>query len=286
MSGEASRTEGVEGAATASPSIPQHSGWAALIGTITRPIQLVSLIVLAIEFLIYRLSQDLSGQDRFFVVIAMLVILLAMSLFAGYAFVRHPGWGREQRSLDPAVSSSSSKTSNILFDGNVEDPRFCFRANPNSEWKKVGGRDVPDGEVAKGTLEVHRDVINITRLNAHGRYELILQKYTIQGMTNELLPRDIERGHRELILLFEAKVSSSKHVLRCVFKNKGVEGPGWNGGAQEVVVDNKEWTPFELAMRVSSTTDCYLRIDNIKPSSIPSSMQLRRIVLKEVRQEA
>lgn len=141
-----------------------------------------------------------------------------------------------------------------------------------------GGRYV--GERASGELRFLNGMIDILRTNDHGKYEVMLKQYSYGRIGGkEVLPQNSAiSGKRRLRVSCEVKILESPHTLRFLFKS---EPGGVCIASHERVVDSKAWTPINQFFEIDPAKDCYLRIDDYGPGSIPSSVQIRNIVVAE-----
>lgn len=76
----------------------------------------------------------------------------------------------------------------------------------------------------------------------------------------------------------EVKILESPNSIRFLFKSQ--PGGVWLA-AQEIVANSKVWTPINRFFEIDPAEDCYLRIDDYDAATVPSSVQIRDIVVAE-----
>jgi hypothetical protein len=69
-----------------------------------------------------------------------------------------------------------------------------------------------------------------------------------------------------------------EHTLRFVLKGK--QSGKWLGSKERRIIEDR-WTRIEEYMLFSPTEDCQFRLDDLDVSAVPSSIQIRNLVLTE-----
>jgi hypothetical protein len=167
-----------------------------------------------------------------------------------------------------------------IFDSDIRLDGSCFEFREMQLWKKDGGLY---GETGTGTVTYAQNTLNITRTNAVGRVRLILRDCLYNGEKDDHLPGDPLLVKRSLFIKFEAKVPGGPHKI--VMHVKLPEGPPFNGkneAYKEFSVSAPEWKEFSFRVGASSSNDLYFYFDDIIMGDQPSSMQIRRILVRQV----
>lgn len=169
----------------------------------------------------------------------------------------------------------------VLFDSR-EGAASHFRAYPNSFWIGKGAESKRSSPIGEGKLTVEAGgVLAITRTSAEGRIEVQLYEHEASGPKSALKvfpPSEQVLEARRLWIHCEARTDGAKHGLRFVLKNDATES--WLASEKRVVA-SKDWTQFDVYLRVDPKLDFWFRIDNEEVSSVPSELRLRNIVLRE-----
>ena len=159
------------------------------------------------------------------------------------------------------------------------NPGYDFRGVGGQIWKQVEGKDVAVPGKAIGLLTFEGGILNIQRSNKEGQYEVWLEKYIYDGDEKSVIPKnDLVEGKIGVRLACEVKVVGGEHTLRFVLK--GRQSRKWLGSKERRVTEDR-WTAVEEYMLFSPTEDCQFRFDDVGVSVVPSSIQIRNLVLTE-----
>ena len=167
----------------------------------------------------------------------------------------------------------------ILYQMAGRNPGYDFRAAEGCIWKQVDGKDVAVSGKASGVLTFESGILNIQRSNKEGQYEVWLEKYIYNGHEKSVIPKnDLLEGKIGVRLTCEVKVMGGEHTLRFVLKGK--QSRKWLASKERRVTEDR-WTAAEEYMLFSPTEDCHFRLDDVSVSAVPSSIQIRNLVLTE-----
>lgn len=182
--------------------------------------------------------------------------------------------------IPASVSYELNKTAErTLYQMADRNPGYDFRAVGGQLWKQVDGKDVPASAKAIGLLTFESGVLNIQRTNKEGQYEVWLEKYIYDGNEKSVIPKnDLVEGKIGIRLACEVKVMGGEHTLRFVLKGK--QSRKWLASKERRVTEDR-WTRVEEYMIFSPAEDCQVRLDDVDVSAVPSSMQIRNLVLTE-----
>lgn len=160
----------------------------------------------------------------------------------------------------------------VLYESDKDFRRQHFE-HRNSYFYKDRKRASP---ISDGTLSFMPDgVLHLKRSNFDGRYEIELR---YNGKAEPTLVKRREPSLRSLRISCEAKSEGGEHSIRFVLKDEKADK--WVGD-QTKVVANPDWERIELYFEVPPTVDLLLRIDDERPSLVPSSLFLRRVQIVE-----
>lgn len=166
----------------------------------------------------------------------------------------------------------------ILYDSRKEWDQHHFQSVEGqffdgSQWKHAG-------PVGKGKLFVEEGgILNISRDNAEGRFEVWLRHYRYDNEALTLVPKnELIAGKRKLRVSCEAKAIDAKHGLRFVLKDDNTKD--WLAN-EKVEVNRNEWNLINLFFQIEPSADFLLRIDDEVFSAAPSSIQIRNLIIAE-----
>jgi len=121
--------------------------------------------------------------------------------------------------------------------------------------------------------------LNIKRTDVLGRYEIWLQRYIYDGIELAHIPiNDLIAGKRKLRISCQAKSIGGEHHLDFVIKD---EKTGYVPAHSKQKIVGNNWTPVDLYFQVTPTENYILRIYDQEISNIPTSVQIRNLVLAE-----
>ena len=160
----------------------------------------------------------------------------------------------------------------VLFDGCADFKPFYFEHRNGYIWKD----DKPSTPKGEGSLTVSADaVLQIRRTNTVGRNEIHVIQH---GPDRPTIPRKQDPSFRVLRVDCEAKVEGGDHTLRFVAKDI-VAKERVDGKKRKVTEIN--WTVITEYLRVPSTSDILLRIDDENVSAAPSSVFIKNLKISE-----
>lgn len=170
----------------------------------------------------------------------------------------------------------------VIYDGRNRNVAFDFMGHANSFWTGKGSEARRTSAIGDGTLTfLPEGILNITRTKADGRYEIRLVEYEYGGVKSKLVPKNDQiAGDRKLRIHCEVRSLSGKHGLRFVVKNE--ETQTWLANEKRMV-ERSEWASIDIYFRVDPAYDFWFRIDHEEVSQVPSEVQIRGVVLTEMR---
>ena len=169
----------------------------------------------------------------------------------------------------------------ILYDSNIRDVGHDFTAKGGHVYSREKGVEIVSKERGQGEAVFQDHTINLKRTNTGGRYELWLENYMIDNKRTNFIPKDEINGtKRDFKLTFYAKTIGADHTL--AFTWKGIEkDKGVIMQRKERLINSIDWYPVTLYFLINPTEDCKLRIDDYNLTAVPSSIQLKDILLVE-----
>jgi hypothetical protein len=169
-----------------------------------------------------------------------------------------------------------------IYDGRSRNVAFDFKGHGNSFWTGKGSEAHRTSAIGEGTLTfLPGGILNIKRTKADGRYEIWLLEYEYGGVKSKLVPKNDQiSGDRKLWIHCEVRSLSGSHGLRFVIKNE--ETQTWLANEKRMV-ERTEWVPIDIYFRVDPAYDFWFRIDQEEVSQVPSEMQIRGVVLTEMK---
>lgn len=180
-----------------------------------------------------------------------------------------------KQEIDNSVNYKVSNTEEVLIFGNTEMEAFDFKLNQAKCWKDNSAY----GERASGDFQLIDNIVNVERANDHGRLELVLKKYLINGQVTDYIPKDITRGgDRKFHLSFKAKSTKGRQQIRVVAKDN--QENKWLA-QKKTHIENNDWIQVDAYLRVPNDKDFFIRIDNENPDQSPTSCQFSEIKLTE-----
>jgi hypothetical protein len=177
---------------------------------------------------------------------------------------------RRTPELDSKVSTVEEQ---ILYDSREGMDGFHFDGR---------GASIKDGPVGKGKHKIlDRQVLNIDRTNQEGRYEVRLTQYHYRHSIAPHVPRDLTvAGQRKVMIRYLAKAHGGKHQIRTVLKSTDETGQ-WLASKDDYIDQGSKWEEVECFFHIDPSRDFYVRLDDLGISAVPSSVQIRDIVVKE-----
>lgn len=187
----------------------------------------------------------------------------------------------EIRNLSETVSYTLPQVrERVIFDGRGRIDGFDVRGSGGSFWKGKGADARPTTPAGEGSLTLQDGgVMNVQRTNTEGRYELLLLQYALDGKNSALIPKDETiGGRRKLRIACEAKAIGAEHTLRFLVREPA---SGLRLAEDKRIVSGNEWTAIEVFLQVDPAVACQVRIDDESVSAVPSSLQLRNLLVAE-----
>lgn len=131
--------------------------------------------------------------------------------------------------------------------------------------------------MGQGKFAAKDGIIDIERYNTGGRYSIHLNSYNYGNVLQKIPIDKSISGKRILKVTCEVKIIGSKHTLSFLFKANDQNVFDHNN--YEVFKDT--WEKIELAFSIDTYDECFLRIDDIEVLKVPSSVQIRNLLLYE-----
>jgi hypothetical protein len=168
----------------------------------------------------------------------------------------------------------SNMQEHILFDSRQGMDGFDFQARGTAIEK---GQAVAEGK--------HRlldgKVLSIERTNREGRYEVILMQLDYQNMKRPYVPANLAiAGRRKIMVRYLAKAIGGKHQVKTVLKNTDKEGK-WLAHKDDDIESRDQWEEIECFFLVDPAVEFLIRFDDQGVSILPSSIQIRDIIVTE-----
>jgi hypothetical protein len=181
-----------------------------------------------------------------------------------------------RKPADTLPSGAAQVGEQLLFDGRASVDGFGVKGSAGCIYKGT----VPITPEGTGSMQVLSDgVLNIQRTNTDGRYEILLTQYFVGGKTSPLIPADQTlEGHRKLRITCEAKALGGEHTLRFVVRDPVAKR--WLGQDTQRITGNS-WQPAQAYLSVDPSVDCQIRLDDEAVSAVPSSLQIRNLVVAQ-----
>jgi hypothetical protein len=173
-----------------------------------------------------------------------------------------------------------SNSDAVVYQVNDREIGFDFKGHGELIWKHIDGRDQPIGDRGTGRLVFEAGgTLNIERWNTDGRFQVWLQTYVFGGAETTKIPSDnLRPGSRRLRISCDARVVRGQHTLQFILKNE-ISNQWLANHEFEIKAD--AWVPIKCELHVPFSEECRLRIDDLKVSVAPSSLQIRNFLLAE-----
>ena len=189
-------------------------------------------------------------------------------------YVKH-----ERKLAEYIVPPINATTSNLItyYDGRKAKPGD-INAENGQVYDKVEKRD--SGPFSNGTFKLDGQVMSIFRMDNNGRYKLTLTSYNYNGVTLNSLPLNpASRKTRSFIISVEVQsLSGAQHTL--IFGLKNARTHDWYS-SYRLDVNSNSWDPKTFKLTVPSDSELALRIDDIEVRKVPSTIQLRNLMVSE-----
>lgn len=167
---------------------------------------------------------------------------------------------------------SVDRQETVLYDGRKAFKPYHFEHRNANIWKD----DKPVSAKGEGTLTVLPDSsLRILRTNKVGRNELTLLQ---NGPDKPSIVRKHDLPRRVLHITFEVRVEGGAHTLRFVAKD--IATKEWADN-KKILVKNTSWTTEDVYLRIPSTADFWLRIDDEDVEVAPSSVFIKNVMITE-----
>ena len=164
----------------------------------------------------------------------------------------------------------------IYYDSSKAISIFDFKTNSTGVWNSGAGGYV--GKKAIGNLIVEDGIINLTRQNIDGRYQIWLEKYIYPEGVRKYLRKDLSvSGARKIRVMCEAKVARGNHKLEFVFISRETRK---YTSRSKVVVDQSDWRQIDIVIELPLSEDYSFRITDYRVSE-KGSVQIRNLILAE-----
>ena len=165
---------------------------------------------------------------------------------------------------------------NIIYDSSTEFQPYDFQGVGGQCWYQEEWTH--KGPKGKGSLKFEEgNILNIQRTNTEGRFEVWLQRYLYDNIERTCIPKnELIAVRRKIHVSCQAKVVGGEHSLDFVWKNQET-----TLAYQRVMVTINEWLPIDLYFQFSPQVDCLFRIDDLEVSRVPSSIQIRNLLIAE-----
>jgi hypothetical protein len=135
----------------------------------------------------------------------------------------------------------------------------------------------PFGKRGEGHHNVTGGIIDVTRTNTAGRYEIRLERLRIGPDVVRTLEPAPHLTSRTLTFSFQAKAQGGNHSLVTVIRNPYTGA--WLGNDTRPVTF-ADWRSYSFAIHFASSDPAMIRFDD-QDVSTPNSLQIRRLLVTE-----
>jgi hypothetical protein len=163
-------------------------------------------------------------------------------------------------------------------DGNIG---YDFRGNTGKLWSSDGKPISAEGRGAHKFLDP--DLIQIDRENKEGRYEIHLQNYLSYGQKRQTIQNDASGNTRNLRVACEARSLKGEHALRFILRDPGTNK--WFSNSVTHKIRSTDWMRLDGYFSLPPGSNAELRIDDLDVSDPPSSVQIRKIQLTQLKSD-
>jgi hypothetical protein len=186
----------------------------------------------------------------------------------------------ELKNVSATVSFNlPSGAEQILVDGKSGLDGFDVKGSEGQFWVGSGKDAKPTSPMAEGKLKFEEGALNVQRDNTEGRFELRFIRYIYKGKEYALIPKDdLISGKRRLLASCEAKVVGGEHSLRFVIRDPTA---GQKLAEEVVRVATTSWATYQVFLSADAGVESQFRIDDEQVSRVPSSIQIRNVVLAQ-----
>jgi hypothetical protein len=174
--------------------------------------------------------------------------------------------------------AQSGAMERVLFDTSVRMDGFQIEGGGQREGDFDEQKQAAQGEF----LILNDSVLEIKRTNVEGRYSVILREYAADGQMSKVVASDpTHNSQRRIRVSFLARAIGGDHTLRTVLKINRPDGKWLDGEREKVIPSGEDWTRLDWYFHVTPHEEWYVRIDDRLPSAVPSSVQIKAIVVSE-----
>jgi hypothetical protein len=161
----------------------------------------------------------------------------------------------------------------ILYDSKKDFKQYDF-AHGNSVFYDRDGRPAsPKSDGSLGFLA--GGVLEVVRRSVEGRYQIELRR---DGRDKPSIAKTTTPPERVFQVSCEAMVDRGERTIRFLLKDE--KANKWLDNDVRTI-SSTTWTELSVYLRVPATIDLLFRIDDEKPTIVPSSLCLRNLVIAE-----
>jgi hypothetical protein len=155
-----------------------------------------------------------------------------------------------------------------------------FRGNGG----KIYEGTTPISDTGRGTLSfLDPGIINIDRENKEGRYEIYLRSYMVGAQKREVITKDASADPKRFRVSCEARAISGEHTLRFVLRDR--QKQNWIGRSVTHRISAPEWKRADAYFTFPPGIEGEIRIDDENVSEAPSTVQIRKLVMTELKSD-
>ena len=187
----------------------------------------------------------------------------------------------EPQKLNTTVPATTNEQ--ILFDGSDKITESHVKGEGGHIYARSGENVHTVGARGEGELTiVDEQILRIVHTNTDGRYEVLIQKYTYDGRTSSVIPKnDAIVGKRIVRISCEARTGDGNHTVRFVICNPETG----QRLAQDIKnINGREWTSISIFLQADPSQHSEIRIYHEAGSVLPSSVQIRKLIVAEQRE--
>lgn len=222
---------------------------------------------------------DLSTTARVIVFLLGMALIISSLVLYERALSSHQGGNIFSSKKSKETIVIENDTYKIIYDSSTYG-QFDFQGKNSQHYSDEQRAYI--GPVGEGSFSIEKGgIINIERRNKVGRYDIVLEKYRINGQVHAFIPKDISiAGKRNFLVIGEIKAFRSKYELLFILKDK-ITGAVPDRNKVIVEPDADGWRPLKILFHVPPEADYYFRIYIMSVDHIPSSIQIKGLKLLE-----
>lgn len=188
----------------------------------------------------------------------------------------------ETNNLSATVQYQLSSTKErVIYDSVQFGEPYDFKGVESQMWNLEENRHMGETGLGELNIETGKDgiVLNVERKNTGGRYEIWLYKYRYDNQEKEYIPSNhLISGTRKIHVSCQVKAVNGEHTIIFILRDK--ETRHWLA-SNKITTKGNEWTTIDRYFQIPPTADVHFRIDLQEPSTVPSSVQIRKLIIAE-----